>query len=357
MIWIFHFIAILVLFFLTKKNNNAFIYLSFIYTLFVFGQRWMTGVDFPYYLNYYLTGFVRSEVGYFAIQELFRMNDLYFGLLIFVMLFISLINNFRFILKFKGKALIILFVYLLSELYFGQMSQIRQYIAISFFINSYYYSYENKKYKSALNLLLAVSFHFSAIFMVVFLLFKPKMKRISMLIILIISLALPLINITSVFNLPIFNVYAHYLSSDFNTSLGGSHYIKYYVFNILFLVYILQIKPFKETFEDNLILNGMIFYIVLYGFSLNFAPLFRVSNYFKIFEIVYLVYYFDKISFFSEKLIKNILLTVFFLTYIGMAYTNSARITEYQFRRLRLTEDRSVQHLYKDINEFIYSGE
>src|SRR5699024_5082993 len=105
---------------------------SFIYALFIFGQRWMTGTDFPNYLRYYLTGFQVREPIYKFIQNFLAEHNLYFGLLIFIVFAITLFNNYRFMVRIDRNVVLIIYIYLLSEIFFAQLSQVRQFIAISF---------------------------------------------------------------------------------------------------------------------------------------------------------------------------------------------------------------------------------
>ena len=125
MIWIFHLTIITMLLLISKKikKQKFFFYSSFLYSIFIFGQRWMTGTDYPNYLRYYLTDFQVSEPGYYYLQKILAENNLDFGLLIFIILFITLFNNYRFILQIDKNVEIILFLYLISEIFFAQMSK------------------------------------------------------------------------------------------------------------------------------------------------------------------------------------------------------------------------------------------
>ena len=209
MIWIFHVVIITMLLLISKKikRQKFFIYSSFLYSIFIFGQRWMTGTDYPNYLRYYLTDFQVSESGYYYLQKILADNNLDFGLLIFIILFITLFNNYRFILRLNKNVEVILFLYLLSEIFFAQMSQIRQFIAISFFLNSFYYAYENKMFKSIGNIIIGALFHDSIIFLFPFLFIRPYINRINGLYLLIVSAVLPLIDLSPVLNLEIFSCF------------------------------------------------------------------------------------------------------------------------------------------------------
>lgn len=353
MIWIIHIISVTMIYIITKifKKPSAFSKLSFIYVIFVFGQRWMTGTDFPNYLDYYLLNFQKPEIGYFGLQHLFIELDLYFGLLITLILVITLYNNYKFIHFFEKNILLILYLYLISEVFFAQLSQIRQFVAISFFIISFWYSYQKKYIKSGVNILLATSFHLSAIFMIPFLFLKINKKQSFYVISLFIFLILPFIDISFILRLPIFNRYQHYLGSVYDVSLSGFHYIKYYIFIVLFLIFILNIERNHSEKENNII-NGLFFYVLFYGLSFQFAPFLRIANYFKMYEIVFLAYYSTELKYISKKLTKTLIVILFLGIYIGTAIIDSGDIGNYQFRRLQLREDRSVTELYFEIYDF-----
>lgn len=360
MIYIFHFFIVSILFILfgrNKRTEKIFIGSSFFYVLFVFGQRWMTGTDFPNYLSHFLTNFNGDEWGYYGLQTFLRDNNFYFGILIFVILLITQINYYRFFLKFKQYASLMIALFLISEMFLAQMSQIRQYVAISFFINSLFFSYDRKYLRSFINLILAGSFHSSALFLFPFLIFKfPFTKNLltrkRLQIILFLAFILPFLNIQSVFSLPIFGDYSNYLDSSFNVPLGNAHYIKFYTMLLIFFVYVIFMKELNKTEKDGIVINGLVLYIILYGLSFKFAMLFRVAMYFQTFEIVYLVYYSDKLKNVPEFINKRLVTLLFLGIFSFSALFDSYLIADYQFRPLRLYENRTVEQLTTEIERF-----
>lgn len=356
MIWIFHFIVINILLFITiyTKNKNFFIKSSFIYALFIFGQRWMTGTDFPNYLRYYLVDFQVSEPLYYGLQKFLSSNGLYFGILIFVVFLITLFNNYRFFLKIDKHVVLIIYIYLISELFFAQLSQIRQFIAVSFFINSYYYAYYNKYIKSGINILLGVAFHTSAFFFIPFLFIKLNMDRFKMLYLLVLSVVLPVLDISIIFNLPLFSRYSHYLGGAYDVSLSPFHYLKYYILLIVLFVFVWYVKEFGKNRMEQMILNGIMLNILFYGLSFQFGVLIRVSMYFKVFEFIFLAYYYKELAHFAKPVIKTVILVFFIGIYSGLAVTDPYDISDYEFRHLRVYDNRTYNELYQEVenNEF-----
>lgn len=354
MIWFVHFTVITVLLFISLKTKKKkfFIVPSFLYALFVFGQRWMTGTDFPNYLRYYLTDFQVGEPIYRFIQNFLADNELYFGILIFIVFGITLYNNYRFILKFDQQIVFILYFYLLSEIYFAQMSQIRQFAAISFFINAYYYSFERKAGKSLLNLLLGAGFHSSILFMTPILLIHLNIDRIKALYLVLLASILPLLDVTILLKLPYFDRYSHYVQSRFNVNLSIFHYFKFYALILLVLIYFWNLKKYRKNRVEQLIFNGILLNMLIYGFSFQFAPMIRISSFFKIFEVVFLVYYWEELTNYAKPLIKTVVVSFFISIFMGTVLTDPYQTNQYEFERLRIRHEKTESELREEITEF-----
>lgn len=220
MIWVIHIlvISLLLIISLIFEEQIYFYYTSTIYVLLVFGQRWMVGVDFRNYLiDYIRNRNQKFELGYQTIQNILRSNNIYFGVFIFICLAISWINFYRFFKKFGVNGYIMLFFFMLLELFFIQMSQIRQMLAVSFFVNAYLSSYENKKISSVFNLIIGSLFHSSIIMIAPLLLIKPTFKKKTYMLILLVIALLPFIDITIILRLllEMLNI------TRFSTYIGG----------------------------------------------------------------------------------------------------------------------------------------
>lgn len=354
MIWITHLMVItgLLIVSMKLKNEQLFINTSFIYALFVFGQRWMTGTDFPNYLRYYLIDFQVNEPLYYGLQNILAVNNIYFGFLIFIILFITLFNQYLFLTKINRHVALMVFLFLLSETFFAQLSQIRQFVAISFFLLAYYNVYFKQYWKVVLNLVLGAAFHTSIIFLVPFMFIRLRLNRVKCLYLLTVSAILPLLDMSLLINLPVFDRYSHYLDSIFNVNLSVFHYLRYYVILGVITLFVWFIKEFRNTNMDQMILNGLIFNMLLYGMSFQFALIFRVSMYFKIFEIVFLVYYHKELLHFSKSIIRTGIVLLTIGIYGGLALTDPYMITRYEFRSLRWEEERTVQELNTEIVTF-----
>lgn len=355
MIWIVHIVSLLFLLGLSKffRNKKIFIYGSFIFVMFVYGQRWLTGTDFPNYLRYYVTSFTRwSEFLYFSIQESFASLGLYFGFFLAIILLIIMTNFYRFFIKIDKHVVMMLFLFLFSEIFFAQLSQIRQFAAISFFLISYYFVFNKQYLKSIFNLILGLGFHFSAVFMTIFLFIRVKLNKTWSLILLAISAILPFINIQLIFKLPGLSYYSGYLDSRYNVSLSGFHYLKFYALLIIVIFYFVYIDRIKDKPIEQMIVNGIILNMLIYGMSFQFAPLIRVSSYFKVFEIAFLVYYFDRLKYTSKGLIGATVSAFLIGVFGGLVITDPYDLNNYEFAHMRLIESRSEQFLRDEMDRF-----
>ena len=354
MIYLLHFFIVLTFYIFFGRNEQTksiFTATAFIYAVFVFGQRWMTGTDFPNYLRYYIEDFTRSEWGYFGLQTLLRENDFYFGVLIFLIFLLTQINFYRFFLKFQNSAMLI-FLFLISELFFAQMSQIRQYVAISFFINSFYNAYHKDRLKTVINLLFAYSFHTSSLFFIPMLLVQLPFNRKRYGIVLTSFFMLPFIDIHMIFKLPFFNRYSHYVGGYFDVPLSVNHVIKYFTI-LLFMIFITySLEEFKTNGSNKLIYNGVFYYMLIYGLSFHFAPLFRIATFFQVFEILFLVIYAQKLKNIPEYLSKKAVALIFIGIFTMSAIVDSYTVANYNFRPLRLYDDRSTEELINEVNNF-----
>lgn len=341
MIWIIH-LAVIILSYLLSKNNwrKFFPFTLIIFTL-IYGQRWMVGTDFPNYLNFYLKRFERFEFFYFGIQNFFRDNNLSFGLFILLITFLTLFNFYKLIKKFEKKNLI-LSIFLISEIFFAAMSQIRQYLAISLIVNAIYYSYNNKYLRSLFFTIIAVFFHKSAI-IVSPLLFRIKPNRMVYLILLISAFIFPLIDSTVLLRsiMSIFD-YDSYIGGVFDKQLSFSHYLRYYVTLILIIFYIFLYKyDSNDLNNDVLLINMVIIYIILYGLSIKFAPLYRVTRYLSLYEIIFFVELSGKLKYVNTRNVISIISLLYILIFIGIINSDSYNISDFEIEKVHIFEKRN----------------
>lgn len=354
MIWIIHLICINTIFIISKifKNKNIFIKGTFLYSIFIFGQRWMTGTDFPNYLKYYLVEFEHVEILYKLIQNILSKYNIYFGVLIFSIYLITLLLNYKIIITYNKNVLFTIYIYVMSEVYFAQLSQIRQWLSIALFVNAFYYFYSKNKIKGLANIILGIGFHKSIIILLPFLFFKPNIKKKVYILLLVVCFILPFVDIGFIGRILPESLYGNYYESRFNVNLGIAHLLKYYCNIILGILVVNNIDFNYKNFKFKSIINGFIFYMILYGISFKFAPILRISYYLKIFEVIFFGYSLCSLKYKIKQVIEVMIIGMTLLVYMGMIETNYADINRYQFRRLKLIEDRSDGELWLEINSY-----
>jgi hypothetical protein len=362
LIYIVHFIIIFILFFVCKtiyKNDLLFIRLSFFYSVIVFGQRWMVGTDYANYLGYYIANFQGTEYGYRTIQNFFYENNLSFSLMTFMLYLLTQINFYKFIRKFGANAVWIVFFYCLSEIYFAEMSQIRQWIAISFFINAFYYMFNKKYLKVIFFFICGFLFHETIIFMAPFLFIRAnkllKSKKVSLFVLFILFL-LPFIDM-KVFMpfLSNLELIGSYRDSPYIVDLSLLHYLKYYVVVLMTFIFIFNIELKNDKIYEN-ILNGQVFYLILYGLSMQMAAFMRFSFYFKIYEIIFFVIFVGFLRKFNKKHVSYALIIYYLFIYISLSILDNVELAYFQIRFISLFEPYTHSELLNEIYEFLYKA-
>ena len=145
-----------------KKNIIAFLVISYLTIL--FGQRWMVGEDYPGYVLYYDIQFTGFAPTFYLIQNYFSDNGISFILFMSLMLLVILVNFFLFIKFVFPKEYVIFFlIFAISEIFFQQLSQVRQFVAISIFLVSFYKIQHKGRKIYLFYYILACSVHISAV--------------------------------------------------------------------------------------------------------------------------------------------------------------------------------------------------
>lgn len=358
MIWLIHLLTISLLALLSKitRSPKLFVNSVFWYSILIFGQRWMTGEDFPGYLLYYLVEFNSGFSSFFLIQNFFSSSGLYFGLFIFIIYTITLYNTF-FVIKSVNKNLVItVFIYVFLDMYFQQLSQIRQQLAISFYTVAYLYLFRKEYLRAAILILISVSIHFSAFLAIPFLFIRFEFSKALGLILIAVTLVLPFINITMFLPNQIQGVYGNYIGGVYDQSLNLLHLVRYYAI-VFFGIFLISASRLDKSNQiEKMIIIGFVIYIILYGLSFQFAPFLRVTYFFKIFEVICIGYFITEILVSNKQIMK---LSVFVLTigiYTSIAVLDPYNITRYQFRLLQMQEDRTVESLRGEIDDFYYKN-
>lgn len=156
-----------------KKNNYRYIIAAILLYALVFGLRYGVGMDFFSYLDLYESylsfGTVKEdlEIGFLGlvkITALFHSSVIYFALIAFLNLFFMTIG-----LKDDLRLYpYLFFVFMLTGAWMSPANLARQCLAVSFWAFSVKFAVEKKIVIHYILVLLAISFHYSAVFLILF---------------------------------------------------------------------------------------------------------------------------------------------------------------------------------------------
>lgn len=330
------------LFFLQSKSRQKIFGIIGLIILIIFGfLRYDFGVDYNTYKmihkivnnfsqsninHYYLKQTLRLEKGFIILNYIFYNFQIMIGIitLINTILIYKTINYYIKINKY-----ISIFLYLgIFQLFFYNLSSIRQSIANAIFFFSTRYIVERKKYKFLGCIILGACFHKSLILMIpiyyigINKIFRNnKRNTLIIILVLIILLKIPFILKTLYLLLAKINFhrYAFELIKE-NSKISGITYL-IFVINIINLLISLYYLPYKNK-KEKLIYNMV---IINFGLALlkilGIKALHRIENYFIIFEIIAIPYFIEKLKY--KRLGEYfILLSFSFLFFIRLQKQN-----------------------------------
>lgn len=329
-------------------SKNWYKKISLFYFLIVFGQRWSAGVDFYGYLKYYITGF-KTEIGYRVIQNYFFKNNIYFGILIFIIYFFTTAVSLWFFLKFI-KSNYGIYIFFLSEYHIMSINPLRTYIAINFFLIGIYnlYFYKNK-IKFIIFIIFGILFHRLIIFAVLFLIlfyFLENYKKMEK-IIFIFLFILPVIPIYEILKMvaPYFYYGRIYIGSVYDVPLSLLNIIRYYIV-LIFYIFLYNKNRLKDI-KFNFINKGMLIFMFLMGISTHIGPIHRIAYFFKIFEVLYFSYIF----LYTNLIKKFLILSFFIVNYIFIYYKDIGVLRYYELKILHLKNEKNYYEYNLEINK------
>lgn len=260
----------------------------------------------------------RFEIGYIIFNKVLY----YFNTDPFILFFISSAfvtgTIFWFVSRYSKSLWMSIFLFLNLRIYYFTLSGIRQSIALSIVLISFYFLEKNKKISFILLVLLASTFHTSAIlFIIVYPLSKIKFTKKIMVVYLLISLVLYMTFNTFInFVFSIFPQYTIYSGSDYfeNTQLAS-------VLDSLIILMLLLVGAFifwkssKGHYLFNIMLHIISIATVITLVSINASIIKRAAFYFFTFSIVYVPLFLNEIKQKQNKLLLTYLLMGLFFAY------------------------------------------
>ncbi|HAW57533.1 MAG TPA: hypothetical protein DCX03_00735 [Bacteroidales bacterium] len=373
---LFWIIIVTILLFLILFLDSKYISLVWVLLGIISAFRYNVGTDYVSYeemfngvaTNTLPAVWISKEKGFLWLLEFVHMlggNFQAICLITTVMIMCFSYYGFKFILKDKPDYLPLLTLLYISGFYFFSLNAIRQSIAVSIFIFSVRYIYEQKPVKYFMLVLMAFFFHKSAIILFpLYWFLNIRLSRIAIVGLVAISIGLlafnpfdTLKNMFSVYDL----MYSRYFSDDTlsvsTTMLGRAISIASSI-GFLFVGALLD----RNDRIQNIIFNSVIIFIILRLVSLDLSVMNRLAVYFKPMIIVFILLI-------IMSLINNVkdikLVTVFLLIVLSFSYSNYVSY-------IRANRDGSYNHytinlcitgracpveVYGDYKDLYYKGE
>jgi hypothetical protein len=336
------------------------ILLSLLIFAIISGIRWNVGTDHLSYLSEYQSitklrnDFFDFEYGFYLITYLLSIQNIhfsiYFGLLAFLQLFFVYyaFKNDRYILIFLG--LIIVF----GGQYHLWMNGIRQSIAACIFVFSIQFIVSKSFIRYFATILLAVSFHKSALILII-LYFIPNKNyfknRIITILLLISSIIIGLLSsvwlqkinsfdrIISIIGYDNYASKLDYFISEMRIEMGfGPRRILTNLINIIHIIYFQQIYNIRKDKKFLLFFNLSIIGALYFNSFSNSGYLFlRPSYYFLIFTPIitaYILYYLYNKSYkgYSIKFLLLLILSISYLIIAIVADSTNNNLTYTNFK-------------------------
>lgn len=289
------------------------------------------------------------EVGYMLLTKTLaavRCSDILF---LFIIAILTYVPVFWFIRDESCDIVFSTIIYLCFELFAYSLGIFRQMIAVSFLLFAFRFIKSREPVKYFLIVLLAMSFHTSAIIAIpVYFCYRWKFKKIYFLLMFIIEIFVFVIGsrlVNILFSL--FPKYLHYIGSQYGGS-GGGYTLLLLLHAILFCGFIWNkqegrkmcnsVKVRTKTFDENECMNNVymfsiFFAILITAWAHTFSVLSRLNCLFLAYMVVYIPNILQK-KFNSRdsifiKVVATFMLIIYF--YCSVVNDNETRLNPYMF--------------------------
>ena len=278
--------------FKSKQFSNFFlIILSFVLVLFA-GLRDKVGTDWDAYFDFYKYSTDKVEIGYATLNNFFSSFSISYNIFLLFINGVSIMFIYKFLEKntiFKIVSILIFF----SNLYlYFNLSGIRQALAISITCFSFTFALNKNPIKFFLLVLLASTFHITAIsFLFIYFLPRNNFKVIHILIfsiffILIYFFLSSITDLIALYSLKDANYYINI--QEKSESLGQLYIVGIAVRSVILGMIFYNRKNLNQienfTYIFNIYLFGLAIFISTYMISPDIGV--RVSSYFTIFDLI-----------------------------------------------------------------------
>lgn len=314
--------------FFCKKNRRLFFNLTVIMLFLVSAFRYNVGTDYEHYGNIFqwiLNGYdVYVESG-FKILNIFVQKVLNMDV-IAVYFISSLIIIISFAKSIKDNVdpkywFISIFIFICSGIYFASFNLIRQYIAIAIIVAGIPLLIKKRYIKYSILVLIASTFHTSALIVEVFILFLMLFRNRNntnilwcLYIVSILFMVIDIRNIFNLFSMIIPDRWLWYLNSDFLLKKNTSAILKQIVPNIT-IIFLLRKRKYilKNNVNADVYILGYFMFVIITNCFFGVLLLLRLSNYFD-FYLIYCVPLIIEFWRYNEN--KKITMWLFILYYL-----------------------------------------
>lgn len=266
---------------------------TFILLWLIAGFRYKVGDDFlNYEYGYNHPDAIIYEPIWYLITEFLRYMGLSSQSFFLFTSFIIILFVTQGIKKMSPNYFMSICIFIVTLLYFESMNLIRQYAAMSVCLLAFYYRYNHKYFKYMLLLVLAISFHVTAIICIpIFELALIKYNRYLLSSIILLSLSFGSIISSFIISL-LSNImdssipYFSYLTKD-EVKISSGLYQYFINFLTLFFLFF-ENQKYKQDKFFIAIQNLVIFSVIMYNSLLNFDVALRLNKYPFYFFILYI---------------------------------------------------------------------
>lgn len=321
----------------TKIVSYIFSIIAFTSMLVISGLRYYVGTDYSTYKNIYDTINTTdiessvSEIGYYFLNKFIYTINSDSQMIFIATSFIILLLIFITVNKYCDKFELALYLYITLFHFYASFNVIRQYIAIAITFYAVRYIIEHKFYKYLIAIIIASSFHTTAIIMIPFyFICKIKMDTREYLYGSIIGI-ISLLAFEKIFELCINLIprYTEYKESVLFTYGSASAVI---VYGIIFIIIYMFRKSLIELDDKNIIYMNFLFVSVLISILTIKGVLFaRIAGFFNIYAIILIPNLVDLLKKKEKRIIYYSILCVGYLYCYLMLRSNQGGVLPFRF--------------------------
>jgi hypothetical protein len=301
-------------------NKNKFMqWLVFGIMVCVAGFRHHVGIDYDWYLDWYVNKSRddKLEYGFLTLMMLFRGLNFSYHTFFFFLSFSTILLAFLGVKNYtKNSSVAFLFFFLIPELYLCSFNLMRQSFSVCVSFYAFYFLIHKKYFIFGLLMFLALSVHNSAILpLFVFLIvyqFSDRINAKHIALLLIVSLALSYLNVIEIFGFIFKNTHYSYY---FESPRARVSLFKTIVLNSVAFFVLFYFEKMKERYAYQKYVMVLFFCTVIFMNLFNtFANVERLTYFFKIFEIIVVA----DLIFVVAKERRILLFSCFFVYYLSL---------------------------------------